>query len=328
MKILLSMGEPAGIGPDLCLRIAELDLSKYNADLIIVGSKKILNQRIKLSNSAITLVDSNSHSEDRNQLKCINFENADELPPITPGKPSIEYADWQLRLLKWAIQEVNCGSYSALVTLPIDKWQLSHADKYFNGHTDLIGKQLNSSPLMMLEDNVIRIALATTHIPISHVSQSLNKDMLINKIKILRQGLHSYYNIKNASIMVCGLNPHAGEGGRLGMEEIEQITPAIKQCQDNGWVVDGPYPADSILATRASQNCDAVLSMYHDQLLPVIKTQSFHSTVNVTLGTSIIRTSVDHGTAYNIAGKHDLISSESLLCAIKKAIEIASVPNN
>ena len=319
------MGEPAGIGPDLCLLIAEKKAKDIGCELTVIGSQRILNERKVMIGSNVEIVPLKSAKQPPGYLRIIDFNPLDSIPTIVPGIPSVATAKWQFELLKYAIKQVRDNHYSALVTAPIDKYQLAQIDPSFTGFTEYLGKQFSSPVIMLFDNGNHRLALASTHIPLKKVSGAITKSILTEKIALLRKNIIKVFNISNPSICVCGLNPHTGEKGKLGTEEIDSIIPAIEYCKKLGWEVSGPYPADTIYLNSNAKNCSAVLSLYHDQLLPVIKTHSFDSTVNITLGTPIIRTSVDHGTAYSIAGNRSQINTQPIMSAIKKASELSRI---
>jgi 4-hydroxythreonine-4-phosphate dehydrogenase len=212
----------------------------------------------------------------------------------------------------------------ALVTGPINKSVMNDAGFAFTGHTEFLAEHCHEThPVMLFVTEQLRVALATTHLPLSEVPQRINTQHLINTIRILDAALKKLFNIKDPHILVCGLNPHAGEMGHLGREEIDIIEPALKKCREEKINVTGPLPADTVFTEKYLKTTDAVLAMYHDQALPVVKYMSFGHAVNVTLGLPIIRTSVDHGTAIDIAGTKQA-DPGSMIAAINLAITLAS----
>jgi 4-hydroxythreonine-4-phosphate dehydrogenase len=228
-----------------------------------------------------------------------------------------------LRLIDRAVEGCVTGQFAAVVTAPVQKSLINEAGVVFTGHTEYIAARTRAAlPVMMLVAGNLRVALATTHLPLRAVSAALNRERLTQILAILWQDLRRYFGLAAPRIAVCGLNPHAGEGGHLGDEEITIIAPAIKHARASGIVADGPLPADTVFVPRHLAHYDAVLAMYHDQGLPVLKHAGFGSAVNVTLGLPIVRTSPDHGTAFDIAGKF-LARPDSLIAAIRLAAEIA-----
>jgi len=209
-----------------------------------------------------------------------------------------------------------------MVTAPVHKGVINDAGIPFSGHTEYIAERLNATPLMVLAADNLRVALVTTHLPLKNVADAITQDAIVNCLRILHNDLKNKFNIAAPRILVCGLNPHAGESGHLGLEEIETIEPAIRSAQSSGIDVTGPLPADTLFTERHLKNADAVLAMYHDQGLPVLKYAGFGKSVNITFGLPIIRTSVDHGTALDLAGTGKA-EDGSLHAAIDLAVELA-----
>nr|MDJ0882469.1 4-hydroxythreonine-4-phosphate dehydrogenase PdxA [Gammaproteobacteria bacterium] len=241
--------------------------------------------------------------------------------PSQPGQLNSANAAYVLELLDRAAQGCLSGEFDAMVTAPIQKDIINEAGIPFSGHTEYLAERCAApKPVMLLATAHLRVALATTHLPLSAVPAAINAADLEQIIRILHDDLARKFNIPQPHIKVCGLNPHAGENGYLGREEIEIITPLIGRLQDQGFRVSGPYPADTVFTPQSLQNADAILAMYHDQGLPVLKHAGFNEAINTTLGLPIIRTSVDHGTALNLAGTGQA-DSGSLCAAIQSAIE-------
>lgn len=293
--LVVTAGEPAGIGPELCSALADTPLVD---DIVVVGDASMLDPR----------------------LRCIDtpFPVA-----VTPGQPSPDNARVLLDGLRRAVEGCLTGQFSGLVTAPLSKSVIADSGIAFTGHTEFLADLTNTPlPVMLLVSGEMRVALATTHLPLRAVADSITSDRLKEVIAVLHAGLRSRFGIEEPEILVCGLNPHAGEGGHLGTEDEEIIVPAIDAMIDKGLKVRGPLPADTAF-TPAAGSADAILAMYHDQGLPVIKYAGFGNAVNVTLGLPIIRTSVDHGTAFDIAGQGKA-DAGSLRAAVELARAMAA----
>jgi 4-hydroxythreonine-4-phosphate dehydrogenase len=243
--------------------------------------------------------------------------------PVIAGKLNPDNADYVLQTLKLAGNACLRGEFDALVTGPVQKSVINDAGIAFTGHTEFLA-ELSNTPrvVMMLATNTLRVALATTHIPLRDISAQISRELLTEVIEILHHDLRTKFGLLHPRIIVCGLNPHAGEGGHLGMEEIEIIEPALSTLREKGLHLIGPLPADTAFVPRELGQADAVLAMYHDQGLPVLKHSGFGNAVNITLGLPFIRTSVDHGTALSLAGTGN-IDAGSLQHALAMAISMA-----
>jgi 4-hydroxythreonine-4-phosphate dehydrogenase len=303
--VAITSGEPAGIGPDLC---AQLSQHVFDADITIIGDVKLIRQR-----------------SDSLGLK-IPTPNIRSIPlpvPCKAGQLDRNNSAYVLETLRFAVTGCVEGRFDAMVTAPVHKGIINDAGFVFSGHTEFLA-ELTHTPqvVMMLVGGGMRVALATTHIPLTQVSASITRTSLASTIQILHRDLVEKFAITNPRIMVAGLNPHAGEGGYLGREEIEVISPVLDQLRQEGMRLIGPLPADTMFSQKNLRETDAFLAMYHDQGLSVLKHASFGEGVNVTLGLPIIRTSVDHGTALDLAGtgKADI---SSMLAAIHLAIDLA-----
>jgi 4-hydroxythreonine-4-phosphate dehydrogenase len=243
--------------------------------------------------------------------------------PCTPGRLDPRNARYVLQLLDRAIAGCRRGEFAAMVTAPVQKSVIIEAGVRFSGHTEYLAERTRSRcPVMMLTGGGLRVALATTHLPLAEVSRALTATRVRTVIEVLDQDLRRRYGIRNPRILVCGVNPHAGESGHLGREEITSLAPALARLRRRGMRLEGPVPADTAFLPARLAGCDAVLAMYHDQGLPVLKFASFGHAVNVTLGLPIVRTSVDHGTALELAGTTKA-DPGSLHAAIGHAIELA-----
>lgn len=319
-SIALTSGEPAGIGPEICLAVAGGD---FACQLVCLGDRDLLAQRAAQIGMAVTLRD---YRQDEGgphvpgELMVLHYPV--QMPSV-PGELNVANAHYVLGLLDRAIEGTLGNEFSALVTAPVHKGIINDAGVDFRGHTEYLAERTNAAlPVMMLAAGSMRVALATTHLPLREVSAAINVQLLCDTIAIIDRDLKKRWGIKSPWIGVCGLNPHAGEGGHLGDEEIWTIGPAIEQMRERGVRVTGPIPADTAFVPQQLEQYDVILAMYHDQGLPVIKHAAFASAVNVTLGLPILRTSVDHGTALDIAGSGKADAS-SLAAAIRLAIELA-----
>ncbi|MDA9896324.1 4-hydroxythreonine-4-phosphate dehydrogenase PdxA [Gammaproteobacteria bacterium] len=321
-KILITPGDPSGIGFDILLEISK---KKFPAKIIAVTSINLLKERAKILKKSVVLTNVNLHDDDIliNRPGEILVHDIKHTKKVVIGSPSVKHAPLILKSLDIAIAACINSKADAMVTGPVQKNILMEYGADFSGHTEYIAHRTGGTPIMMLHSKKLRIALLTTHIPLSKVTKSINKKRIETYIKIISKDLNNKFGIENPKIWLCGLNPHAGEGGYIGMEEKNIILPAIKTMRKQGYDIDGPYPADTIFTKKGA---DLILAMYHDQALPVIKTLGFGNIVNTTLGLPIIRTSVDHGTAVDIAGTNKA-DSGSLLFAIKTAIEIVKQKN-
>tara|TARA_B110000008_G_scaffold6276_1_gene6140 strand:+ start:3667 stop:4653 length:987 start_codon:yes stop_codon:yes gene_type:complete len=321
-KILITPGDPSGIGFDILLEISK---KKFPAKIIAVTSINLLKERAKILKKSVVLTNVNLHDDDIliNRPGEILVHDIKHTKKVVIGSPSVKHAPLILKSLDIAIAACINSKADAMVTGPVQKNILMEYGADFSGHTEYIAHRTGGTPIMMLHSKKLRIALLTTHIPLSKVTKSINKKRIETYIKIISKDLNNKFGIENPKIWLCGLNPHAGEDGYIGMEEKNIILPAIKTMRKQGYDIDGPYPADTIFTKKGA---DLILAMYHDQALPVIKTLGFGNIVNTTLGLPIIRTSVDHGTAVDIAGTNKA-DSGSLLSAIKTAIEIVKQKN-
>lgn len=320
-RIALTTGEPAGIGPDLAILLAQQDI---DAEIITLACPSVLQQRAQQLGVSITIepFDENSSvcKNPRGTIKVLAHHLAE---PATAGSLNTANSRYVLDILDTAIAGCQSGLFDAMVTCPVQKSVINEADISFSGHTEYLADKTHSKQVvMMLASDVLRVCLATTHLPLKDVSAAINQELLTRVITVMTEDLQRYFGIKQPHILVAGLNPHAGESGHLGDEEITTITPCIQRLQKQGFNLSGPLPADTLFTQKYLKNADAVLAMYHDQGLPVLKYQSFGRACNITLGLPIIRTSVDHGTALDLAGTGS-IDPGSLITAINQAIIMA-----
>ncbi len=319
--ILITSGEPAGIGPEICLDIPKL-YPYDNYTPIVIGDSKIFIERAKKLNKIINFEIYNKFEDiilkypnnvipPNNmiilEIKCEDITIINQL--------DIRNARYVINILNTAIKIAKLYKNIGIVTAPIHKGIINQAGINFSGHTEYFASAFNiDKVVMLLANNDLKVALVTTHIPLKMVSQTISKDLLEEIIFIIVKNFKSYFNIINPKIAVCGLNPHAGENGILGKEEIEIIIPVINKFKQYNINISGPYSSDTIF--NRYKEFDIILAMYHDQGLPVIKFSGFFDAINITLGLPIIRTSVDHGTAIDLTSK-GIANSNSLLNAIK-----------
>lgn len=319
-RIALTAGEPAGIGPDLCIQLAQHDLP---CELVIVASPLLLAQRAKQLGyyAQINLFDKQAPRQCQ-VAGNLTVEPVDLALPAQCGQLNPDNSAYVLKTIAAATKGCLEHIFDALVTAPVHKAVINDAGFAFSGHTEFIAEITGGNPVMMLQTPGLRVALVTIHLPLAKVSQAITAKRLQEVIGVLHHDLHTRFNIANPKILVCGLNPHAGEGGHLGREEIEVIEPVLAEFRHQGMDILGPLPADTLFTPQYLDTADAVLAMYHDQGLPVLKHKGFGQAVNITLGLPIIRTSVDHGTALTLAGtgKADL---GSLQYALQTALTMA-----
>jgi 4-hydroxythreonine-4-phosphate dehydrogenase len=320
-RIIVTSGEPAGIGPDLCIAIAQ---RSWPCELVFAGDRSLFTARAEACASRIKIVTADLANAPRaHEAGSLPVLHVSTSKPVTAGKLDVANAAYVLQLLDLAIEGCKRGDFAAIVTAPVQKSVISDSGVAFSGHTEYLAQRTGSSlPVMLLTAGTLRVALATTHLPLSEVSRAITPQLLENVIRILDRDLQARFRITRPRILVCGLNPHAGEAGHLGREEIETITPTLERLRAEGLRLTGPAPADTAFTPRMLEHADAVLAMFHDQGLPVLKYAGFGHAVNVTLGLPIIRTSVDHGTALELAGSGKA-DAGSLVAAVELAIELA-----
>ena len=317
--LVLTAGEPAGIGPDICAQIAQRDLP---CKLVIIADKNLLQERAKKIQSPLKLLDYSSSTVKKHKAGSLLILHVPLNKPSIPGKPDLANSRYVLKTLERAVKGCCTGEFDGVVTAPVHKGVINDAGIAFTGHTEFLSQLTESQQVvMMLVGGNMRIALATTHLPLKNVAAAITPTKLEEKLRLINHDLITRFSISAPRIVVAGLNPHAGESGHLGSEETEIIIPVLEKLRAEGVNLIGPMPADTLFNPLYLKNYDCIFAMYHDQGLPVLKHASFGKGVNVTLGLPIIRTSVDHGTALNLAatGKAD---SGSLLAAIKMAITL------
>lgn len=322
-RIALTSGEPAGIGPDLCLALARRELP---CELVCLADSALLAERARLL--GWDSIELRPYAPDEHRMHApdsLTVLHAALPVPPQPGRPEVRNARAVLELLDRAVEGCLAGEFDAMVTAPVQKSCIMDAGIDFCGHTEYLAERTGSRrPVMMLVAGALRVALATTHIPLRTVASAITVDSLCEVLEILHGDLERRWRLAAPRIAVCGLNPHAGESGHLGDEEVRTIGPAVERARTRGIHAEGPVPADTVFVAQLLARHDAVLAMYHDQGLPVVKHAAFEHAVNVTLGLPIVRTSVDHGTALHLAGT-GRAEAGSLLAAVKLAIELAAV---
>lgn len=329
LPLLVSAGEPAGIGPDLCVQLAATGALD---DAVVVADAGLLQARAALLGVSGLVIESHSDLAGFKSLAGAATSTAPARlrvwhhPVVTPavaGQLDPRNAPYVLQCLDDATDACAAGQAAALVTAPVQKSVIADAGIPFTGHTEYLADRLGV-PLvvMMLVGGGLRVALATTHLPLRAVPDAITGLLLDEILTILDRDLRQRFGLPRPRILVAGLNPHAGEGGHLGLEDREVITPALARARTRGIAAEGPLPADTLFTPRHLEGADAVLAMYHDQGLPVLKMRSFGGGVNVTLGLPIVRTSVDHGTALDLAGT-GRASTGSLVEALQLARQLA-----
>jgi 4-hydroxythreonine-4-phosphate dehydrogenase len=320
--IALTPGEPAGIGPDI---VATLAAGELPAPVVAVADRQLLAERAAALGIALELAAAETGDGlQRHRPGMLPVHHVPLTRPARCGRPDPVNAPYVLETIREAVAGCLAGRWAGLTTGPIQKSVIADAGTPFAGHTEFLAALTGAElPVMLLAAGDLRVALATTHLPLAAVPSAITGPLLDRVIAILEAGLAARFGLHRPRILVCGLNPHAGEGGHLGREDAEIIAPAIARAQADGRDVRGPYPADTVFTPRHLAEADAVLAMYHDQGLPVLKYAGFGRAVNVTLGLPIVRTSVDHGTALDLAGS-GRADAGSLLEAITLAARMAA----
>jgi 4-hydroxythreonine-4-phosphate dehydrogenase len=321
-RIAITPGEPAGIGPDLTIVIAQQD---WPVELVVVACKKLMQERAEQLGLPLTLIDYDVNRVAKPQKAgTITIIPVDMAEACIPGELNPDNGSYVIETLRVASEKNISGEIDAIVTGPVHKGLINQSGIAFSGHTEYFANQANCSDVvMMLATEGLRVALVTTHIPLAYVAKAITAERLQKVTRILNTDLINKFGIKEPKIYVCGINPHAGEDGHLGREEIDVMIPALAVLKDEGIKVIGPLPADTIFQEKYLSEADAILTMYHDQGLPVLKYKGFGSSVNITLGLPFIRTSVDHGTALELAGTN-AADSGSFIEAITTAIKLAN----
>lgn len=321
-RIAITSGEPAGIGPDICALLSQQNIA---ADITVIGDIDMLKNRAQQLNIEMKIEPyAPMQSARLNTQKSLKILHIPTAQPVKAGELNPRNSHYVLDTLTCALDGTLSGAFDAIVTAPVHKGVINDAGIAFTGHTEFLADYTNTRQVvMMLVGSGLRVALATIHLALKDVPAAITQSGLETTIRILHHDLTTKFGLKNPRILVAGLNPHAGEDGYLGREEIEIINPVLNRLRAEGMQLIGALPADTLFAKHHLSHADAVLAMYHDQGLPVLKHASFGEGVNVTLGLPIIRTSVDHGTALDLAGTGN-IDIGSMLSAIQLAVELAS----
>lgn len=317
--LLISSGEPAGIGPDLCLQLAP-----YHFPAVILGDHAMLAKRAEQLGLSLTL---EAYQPGRplnpapDHLTVLSVPCAE---PVTAGRLNVGNAGYVIEMLRFAVESCFNETFSGLVTAPVHKGILNEAGFQFTGHTEFLAEHCGvETVVMMLACASMKVALVTTHLPIRQVAETITETLLIDTITCVSKSLQEDFGIRAPRIFVAGLNPHAGESGYLGREEVEVLVPALAHLKAKGLEIHGPISADTLFTPQYLKQADAFVTLYHDQGLPVLKYASFGQAVNITLGLPIIRTSVDHGTALSLAGTGQA-QAGSLVAAIETALEMTN----
>ena len=324
-RLVITPGEPSGIGPDLCIQIAQLG---HSDELVVVADPDLLRERAK--QLQLPLVIEQFSAEDApspTPARTLKVLPVSLKKPVQAGVLNPENANYVLKTLTLATQGCLDNTFQALVTAPVHKGVINDAGIPFTGHTEFLEQLTNSKKVvMMLATEGLKVALVTTHLPLREVADAITEELLIDIIHVLHTDLQQSFALDNPHILVAGLNPHAGESGHMGREEIDLIIPVLNKLRAENINLTGPLPADTLFTEKYLTDADAVLAMYHDQGLPVLKYKGFGNSANITLGMPIIRTSVDHGTAIELAGTGKA-DAGSLLTAIDYAGIMASNRN-
>jgi 4-hydroxythreonine-4-phosphate dehydrogenase len=318
-RLAITLGEPAGIGPELVAALAATDLG---ADLIAIGDKDSLLLAAQTRGIALQLDADDGQWRRERAPGSLRYVHVPAPAPIVPGRLDVRNAPYVVDMLARAVDGGLEGEFDALVTAPVQKSVINDAGIAFTGHTEFFADRAKCDVAMLLAAPGLRVALATTHLPLAEVPAAITPATLVRILRIVYNDLRHRFRIENPRIAVLGLNPHAGEGGHLGREEIDIIAPTLAALRADGMRLEGPLPADTAFVPAQRARFDAYLAMYHDQGLPVLKALGFGDSVNVTLGLPFVRTSVDHGTALNLAGT-GTADPASLIAAAKLAMELA-----
>jgi 4-hydroxythreonine-4-phosphate dehydrogenase len=321
-RIVVTSGEPAGVGPDACVALAQTD---WEADLVVAADAKLLAATAVALALPLTVERYDraqpATSHRAGTLKVLHVPTVQ--PPLA-GQPDVRNAAYVIEMLDRACDGCMNGEFAAMVTAPVQKSTLMDAGYAFSGHTEYLAARTRAAlPVMLLLNDQLRVALVTTHLALADVPRAITRERLRATLRIVNMDLQRHFALASPRIAVLGLNPHAGESGHLGREELDVIHPVIQELKAEGLNIQGPVPADTAFTPRFLKSADVIVAMYHDQGLPVIKHVGFGHAVNMTLGLPILRTSVDHGTALGLArsGRAD---TGSLIAALALAIDLAS----
>ncbi|WP_417680661.1 4-hydroxythreonine-4-phosphate dehydrogenase PdxA [Pseudidiomarina aquimaris] len=323
MRIAYSSGEPAGIGPDIAVLLAQ---QEWPCEVVVLGDQYVLQDRANQLGLAVSIVPYEaSRPPQQWPAGTLVVAHHATTAAVTAGQLDAANGHYVVELLQHAGQGCLTNEFTAVMTGPVHKGVINDAGIPFSGHTEFFAELSQTEQVvMMLATPGLRVALVTTHLPLAQVAEAIKRPLVESVLQIVHDDLQSKFGCTQPAILVCGLNPHAGEQGHLGSEEIEHIEPALRHLQQQGLNVSGPWPADTVFQPHYLENADVVVAMFHDQGLPVLKYRGFGNAVNITLGLPFIRTSVDHGTALDKAGTGD-ISIGSARYALQTAIEMADL---
>ena len=311
--IIVTSGDPAGVGPDICVALAQQS-SKH--PIVVCGDIHLLRHRASVLKTSVQFVDYPQHKQqlEHGQLLVHHIPTS---AAVTCGQMNAEHAKYILEQINYATQRCLHGDCDAMITSPVNKACINQAGIRFSGHTEYLAEQCNTDAVMMFAGNSdLRIALVTTHIPLAQVTAHIDAETFRYTILCAHTALKRYCRIQEPRLGICGINPHAGEDGYLGHEEQQVLQAVIEELRHDGFNVSDPLPADTIFTQQQRQQFDLIVTMFHDQGLPVMKAVHFGELVNITLGLPFLRTSVDHGTAYT-AAKQRMASPQSLLSALR-----------
>jgi 4-hydroxythreonine-4-phosphate dehydrogenase len=320
-RLLITPGEPAGIGPDITVQLAQ---QSFPAELVVIADPLLLSSRAKSLGLPLNIVECDLHAAPEPNLSgTIKIIPQLLNTAVTSGKLNPANSEYVLRTLKTAADLCIKNQANGIVTGPVHKGVMNDAGISFSGHTEFFAEYCEvPQTVMLFVVNELKVALVTTHLPLSAVSQAITREKLQAVLAVLNTELKRQFHLSSPLILVCGLNPHAGENGYLGREEIDTVIPLLNELRAQGYQLEGPLPADTIFTQPYLERADAVLAMYHDQALPLVKYLGFGSAVNVTLGLPFVRTSVDHGTALDIAGSVKA-DAGSMVAAVRLAMKLA-----
>jgi 4-hydroxythreonine-4-phosphate dehydrogenase len=321
-RIVITSGEPAGVGPDACVALAQ---DSWEADLVVAADSGLLAATARSLGLTLQLEPYDARTLSAHRSGTLKILEIPLREAVRPGFPDPRNAPYVIEMLDRASDGCSNGEFAAMVTAPVQKSTLMEAGYAFTGHTEYLAARTRAAlPVMLLLNGSLRVALVTTHLALADVPRAITRTRLRATLRIVHSDLQRHFSLASPRIAVLGLNPHAGESGHLGREEIDVIEPVLQELKMEGMDIKGPVPADTAFTPRFLASADVIVAMYHDQGLPVIKHVGFGNAVNMTLGLPILRTSVDHGTALQLArsGKAD---TGSLRAALALAIELASV---
>lgn len=319
-RIAYTLGEPAGIGADIIIQLSQ---QQCLSDIVCLGDKQLLKARAAAMRLPLTLV---GYPERASERACLSVYDL-AINKLVVGTPDSGNVGAIFTMLDTAVDGCMTGEFAAMVTGPLHKGIINDAGHLFSGHTEYLAARSGADlPVMLLATQTLRVALVTTHLPLKEVSAAITKSKIVQVCHVIARDFRVKYGIERPRILVCGLNPHAGEGGHLGTEEIDTIIPALDSLRQQGLDIVGPLPADTLFTPKYLEHADVVLAMYHDQGLPVLKALGFGEAANITLGLPIIRTSVDHGTAFDLAGSGmaDTGSLETAILVARQMSEVCS----